>query len=244
MKTSNRIVVGITIAAIAFAAVVVVAARVMAGKAIRAEYTTEAGADRSITGSGEVVEEEVSIRSLDSIETSGVWKLEISRGETVSVRLSYPEYLADDVRVRTAGSTLDLGFDRDVSLRRGAQIPTATVVLPHLAALELSGATTARLEGLVGEALDIEMSGGTNLVGVGCVIERLRVDSSGAANIDLSDSKVRDARIGLSGAGNMTINMDGGEIRADLSGATRLVYTGEVSSRNIETSGVSSVKQR
>ena len=244
MKNSNKIVVGVAVAAIAFAAVVVVGSRAIAGRAVRPEFASGTSAAREITGTGSMVEEVVDVRSFDEIETSGVWKLEIRHGDEPSVRLSYPDYLEEEVRVQSQGSTLDLGFERDISLRRGGEMPTATIVVAALKRLEMSGATTAHVEGLSEDSLEIEMSGGTNFIGEDCTIGRLRVNSSGAANINLAGSKVRDARIDLSGAGNVEITMDGGELEADLSGATRLVYYGTVSRRDINTSGVSSVRQR
>ncbi len=244
MKASNKIVLGVVLASVAFAASIVVATRVMAGRAIRTEYAASRFDAGTGSGSDEMVQQGFYAQGFDEISTSGVWKIEITRGDTSSVELSYPESLADQIDVRVAHGTLIVGFKNSVRVGTPRVVPAAVIVLPALRDLQMSGATKATLAGFSEGRLDIEMSGGTVLVAQECTVEHLRINGSGASMIDMTSSRVRNASIELSGAGNMTIAMDGGKLEANLSGATRLVYSGEVSEQEIDTSGVSSVRRR
>ena len=55
---------------------------------------------------------------------------------------------------------------------------------------------------------------------------------------------VTDANVDISGAGNVKLQMAGGRLTGDLSGAANLEYSGTVSEETIDRSGMVSVRRR
>ncbi len=75
------------------------------------------------------------------------------------------------------------------------------------------------------------------------VANDLLVSADGASNMELSDFPVHNANVILSGASRATVNLDG-RLDADLSGASQLLYIGEPTMMDINTSGGSTVSKK
>ena len=69
------------------------------------------------------------------------------------------------------------------------------------------------------------------------------IESSGASTANLANFAVRDAHVNISGASNATVAASG-VLSGDVSGASRLYYTGTPTLGNIHTSGASSVNKK
>ena len=69
------------------------------------------------------------------------------------------------------------------------------------------------------------------------------LEVSGASVIDLGDFTVTDLSVAASGASSVTVNTSG-RLDVNLSGASRLYYTGGATIGSLEVSGASTVKQR
>jgi len=87
---------------------------------------------------------------------------------------------------------------------------------------QVSGASSVSLEGTAGDVV---------------------LQVSGASSMNLEDLTVDNASVGASGASSIKINASG-RLDLDLSGASRLYYTGGAMIGNLEMSGASTVKQR
>jgi hypothetical protein len=105
-------------------------------------------------------------------------------------------------------------------------------------AMEISGASNIECE-LKAHDVDLNVSGASkvNLDGSG---DDLLVDASGASRINLGDYSVINADIGMSGASSCNIDVSG-RIDIDLSGASKLEYTGRPVLGSISISGGSQV---
>jgi len=90
------------------------------------------------------------------------------------------------------------------------------------ARLNLSGASSVQLQGAAGD---------------------LAIDASGASRAELDNFPVASADVKLSGASGATVNLDG-RLDADLSGASRLSYSGEPTMGDIHTSGGSTLSKK
>ena len=103
----------------------------------------------------------------------------------------------------------------------GASTLTSNVTVDGDVQLIVSGASTVELEG---EANDIT------------------INASGASNVDLSTFSVNNADVLLSGASQATINLEG-ILNANVSGASHLLYIGNPTLGDIETSSGSTIEQ-
>ncbi len=196
------------------------------------------------TGSGLVTLEgsDFGFDNFSSINTEYSWDLVIRQGDSYDLTIIIPEELKEYLKVRKEGKTLYLSLQPRLRSFNGTL--RAEIVMPMLTELQTSGAASVRIKGFTGKNLEIESSGAFDLKGADSSFEDLSLESSGAANIDLSGVPVKNARIELSGAGNIKLRMNGGELTGALSGACNLVYSGTVSLQQIESSGLSSIRQR
>lgn len=132
----------------------------------------------------------------------------------------------------------------------------------HGLVARLSGASSLDMDGISAGETDIELSGASHVTG-GITVsgdvrfslsgastagleggaDDLAADVSGASGLDLSDFPVHNADVELSGASRATVNLDG-RLDADVSGASHLLYVGEPTLGDIQTSGGSTIGKR
>lgn len=92
--------------------------------------------------------------------------------------------------------------------------------------------------------LNVGISGGGRLTAKDSEITNLSLEAKGGSRADLTTSKTTNATIDLSGASVLTINMNGGSLKGEASGASKIVYSGNVRTQEIVTHGVSSVVKK
>jgi hypothetical protein len=182
----------------------------------------------------------------DGIEVSGQWQVTIERGDAWLVAVDAPAELVERLRVRLDGDTLDLAYESPWWLGEfdGNDGLRATITMPALESLEISGASMVRFSGFEGGMLSLDVSGAGNIRGAASRFDDLTLDASGAVSVDLGDVPVADAEVDISGAGNITLRMAGGRLTGDLSGAANLNYYGTVSEESVDKSGFVSVRRR
>lgn len=134
--------------------------------------------------------------------------------------------LADDFILNVSGASqanfTNMSVNKLTLDISGASRASGNVSASGNASLQASGASTITLSG---KAVDAD------------------IDSSGASTVNLTDFAVRDARVNVSGASNATVSATG-TLSGDVSGASRLYYTGNPTMGNIDTSGSSSVNKK
>lgn len=178
------------------------------------------------------------------IEASGRWDLTVARGDAWRVELDVPVELAERIEAGVEDGRLVLGFEGwlggcgDSDRCR----MNASITLPELREVRLSGATTVDFSGFDGEQLTVETSGAAEVDGSSSRYDELDVTTSGAGDIDLDDVTVTNAEVSVSGAGSIALRMAGGTLTGNLSGAASLRYSGTVSEENVSTSGAASVR--
>jgi Putative auto-transporter adhesin, head GIN domain len=182
----------------------------------------------------------------DGVEVSGQWQVNVERGDSWRVSLDVPAELIDEVETELRGDRLSIAFEGGWCagcFRDGLELK-ATVTMPALESLDISGTSFVRFSGFEGTNLSLDLSGAGEIRGVASRFEALRLDMSGAANVELADVPVRDANVDISGAGNVTLRMTGGRLSGDLSGAANLEYYGTVSAETVDRSGMVNVRHR
>ncbi len=185
----------------------------------------------------------------------------VARGERPTLSVTINENLVDHLRIRTEGGSLRIALDEDYDYER--LHAEAQAVTPSLAAVELSGASRARLVGfeaisvpkfaadlsgasalsgaVTAEQLTLDLSGASR-ADVGGVARVLDLDLSGASRAGLEGLPVESAGVALSGASRADVRADG-EVRGEASGASSLTVRGSAVIR-VETSGGSAISRR
>jgi len=125
----------------------------------------------------------------------------------------------------SGASSLDMvdmsAGDIEVTLS-GASLVTGSIKGSGDARFTLSGASRVRVEGAA---------------------DNLYIQASGASDLELSDFPVHNADANLSGASRAAVNLDG-RLDADLSGGSHLIYIGEPTMGDINTSGGSTISKK
>lgn len=193
--------------------------------------------------------DDLDLTGFDRIDARGVWEVSVRQGADWDVSLRYSDEIADELHVRVEDDRLVLGYDEHegFSWWRGLDFDNheqvvATITMPTLEAVDLSGAAEIDFSGFSGEQLTITASGAADITGDEGSYEELVLVVSGAGDVDLSDLPVDDARVVLSGAGDVTLNMNGGTLTGTVSGMGDVKYRGTVSNENVVVSGFSSVE--
>jgi hypothetical protein len=113
------------------------------------------------------------------------------------------------------------------------------VYAPDIENLEVSGAANVVLNDIDNQALSIDSSGASKIKLAGDTA-KLTIDVSGATKVEAEDLNTADADVDASGASHISVNVSG-SLRADASGASRVVYSGKPESIEKKTSGGGSV---
>jgi hypothetical protein len=200
----------------------------------------------------------------DALDISSSFEVDVIQGERFEVTVRVSEGILDRVEVAQDGSTLRLGVAARglLGFRMDDLELEATITMPELVAVDLSGASTMRCNGFASERdLRIDISGASTLDGAlsagDTIIDAsgastvslageggdLRVDASGASTVDLSDYVVADAKIDASGASNVDLDVRG-RLDAEAGGASSVHYGGSPELGSIDTSGAGSVRER
>ena len=196
--------------------------------------------------SGERTAQTYDFADFQGVEVGGQWQVTIERGDVWRVAVDAPAELIENVRIQLVGDVLDLGYegpwwfgglDGDDTLK-------ATITMPTLDSLEISGTSMVRFSGFESGALSLDVSGTGDVRGSASRFDALTLDVSGAVNVDLGDVPVANAEVDISGAGNVTLRMAGGRLTGELSGAANLNYYGTVSEASVDTSGFVNLRRR
>jgi hypothetical protein len=173
-----------------------------------------------VTGSGETATWEMDYSDFNKVEIGSAFDVQINRAESFLVRITIDKKLYEYLKIEQRGDTLHIGLKTNYVYRDTTQ--QATVNLPDLRRLELSGAAKATVTGFImTHSLDFELSGASQL--------ELGHTIAGNSGFSLSgDSQV-----------NGSIEMDDG--RFDLSGASRVNLSGTAKDISIDASGASNV---
>lgn len=215
----------------------------------------------SIKGSGNLVTDSKAISDFSKIDATDSFQVRITQSPDYAVVIKADDNLVEYLDIRKAGDTLVVGLVSGKSARNATLM--AEVALPHLIGVNLSGVSQAELHGITSQgSFAAELSGvsklrgdlqarhtkvalsgasGVDLEGSGTV---LALQGSGASTIDLEDFNVGSAEVALSGASTARLNVKDDIGPVTLSGASRLIYSGDPVIRDFETSGASSISAR
>lgn len=229
--------------------------------------------------SGSAVTKTYDFTGFTAVEAGNAFKVDIAQSENYSISIIINEKIADRLSVSLKGDTLKIGLKQPVFNLHST--PQATITMPDLRGLELSGASdgeaggfqssddfslnlsgassldldmetgdfsaelsgASRLSGyLKAASSDIEISGASRVTLSGSG-GNIRLDFSGASQGNLENYTVANADIELSGASQVSLDING-RLDTDLSGASRLSYSGHPTMGRLKTSGGSSLSPK
>jgi hypothetical protein len=194
------------------------------------------------------------------VVAGAVFDVVIKAGASPSVAVTVDDDLVEYLDVTVSGDRLQIQLKPNHDTSRATM--KAVVTLPELTSLELSGASSGRVEGFRSpQAVDIRLSGASRLEGeiecgdLGLTLSgssradlkgstgNLRLHASGASRAEIAQLLVKDANVEASGASHAAIHPSG-TLHARASGASSVVYAGEPATVDAHTSGSASVRPK
>lgn len=196
-------------------------------------FSLEIGAVR---GSGNLATETRSVSGFRSVETGGIFQVEITAKRDFGVEVEADDNLLPYIRTEVRGGVLRIESEK--RLRSGNPI-RIRVSAPEIEKLDVSGVSNVSLDNVANSVLTIEASGASKVKVTGETV-KFTVDVSGASKINADALKTENAQIDASGASFVSVNVSG-DLRSDISGASRVVYAGTPANIITKKSGASSV---
>jgi hypothetical protein len=212
----------------------------------------------AISGTGNPVTREFDFTDFDKVRAGSAFQVEIEQGDRYEVTVTVDENIEPYLDVAQSGDTVRIGLKPGTWLRNATL--RATVLMPALAAVDLSGATRGSLGGFSsGDRCSFAASGASTLRGtIDCgdvtvnasgasTIELageagdLEVEASGASRAVLGDFRAEDVRVNANGASRIEVYASG-RLTGEASGASTVQSVGKPASTNVRTSGASSVR--
>lgn len=189
-----------------------------------------------VKGSGNVVTQVRDVRGFDALDVSGAMDVEVVAQKEFSVEVEGDDNLLGFIRTEVRGNKLYIDSQKRYSTNGRIRI---RIGAPDIERLDVSGASIVSIADLKNSSLTIDSSGASKIKVTGQTND-LTVDMSGASKFEAFDLKAQNANIDASGACQMAVFV-AGDLKADLSGASKLNYEGSPKNIQKKTSGASSV---
>jgi len=212
-------------------------------------------------GSGKLQTKQFDYADFSEIHVGNAFQVEIAQASTFSVAVTTDDNLFEHLRVVKQGNALQIFYTPTANVRPSSGAK-ATITLPTLTRLNLSGATNGTLAGFKSEQnFDATISGASKLRG-DISSGNARVEATGASTVTLTGSAhnatfiasgasqlhldnfaVASANVELSGSSNGTFNAKS-KLDYNVSGASHLIYLGSPTIGKSQTSGGSSATRQ
>ena len=219
-------------------------------------------AQMNLTGSGNVVSQEEMITGFDKLDISSSFDVDVVQGDSFKVVIRVDDNLLEYVQAVKQGSTLKIGLEPMRAYNFSNTTMEADITMPDLTALDLSGSSTAVLNGfetsnsltfdlsgnselrgeIEGREVNFDLSGNSRILLSGSAAN-LRISASGNSEVDLSDFPGTDGRVDASGSSTVIVNLSG-RLDADASGGSDIFYLGNPQLGSIDTSGSSNIQPK
>ena len=157
-------------------------------------------------------EQTYDIRDVRELYAASGLALEITQGDTESLRVSASPNIMKRVHVDVTNHKLSLSVDNGLSHGFnwfGKSQVTFFIVIKDLAQLELSGGVEAKIGKLKLEKLIVKSSGGSEANFENLQIKDIFIDTSGGASVNLGVINSEKVKVQLSGGSEFNVNESG-----------------------------------
>lgn len=191
-----------------------------------------------VSGSGNVLTEQRNVGEFKSIDVSGAFTVEIVAQKDFAVEVETDDNILPLVKTEVEDGVLKIEREGHFLSRNKVLV---RVFAPNIEHLDISGASKISVDNLDNDFLNLDVSGASK-INVKGKTNRLKIDLSGASKIDAENLTAEKVSVEASGASKVDVFVSN-ELYADLSGASRVNYSGEPQIVEKKTSGASSVNK-
>ncbi|MBS1794599.1 MAG: DUF2807 domain-containing protein [Acidobacteria bacterium] len=192
-----------------------------------------------IQGSGTAKTETRSLSGFKEIKVENALHVEVTVQKDFAFTITADDNLLEHIKTEVSGGTLVIATKDNIAPKTKIEI---RVSLPELTKLNVSGASTAVVAGAKTDALKLDASGASK-IRVDGEVKSVEAGASGASGVEAENLKTENAKVNASGASNITVAPTG-ELDAEASGASTVIYTNEPKSIKQNASGASSIRKK
>lgn len=180
----------------------------------------DGGSLGSLSGSGTPASKTFDYSGFSGVRVDTAFAATITQGDAYAVSVTVDDNLVEHLRVEVDGDTLNIRLDPDYDYSDTDL--TATVTMPGLKALEVTGGSSADVSGFAaGDDLGLEVSG--------------------AGTVAFAGMRAGKVEVNVSGAGEVSGQLDAEEISGEVSGAGEVMLEGSATKMKLEASGAGKV---
>ena len=190
-------------------------------------------------GSGNIKTENREVSGFKKLDVSGAFEVEIVAQKDFSLEVEADDNLLPLIKTEVSGETLVIKTEKSIKSGNPLKI---RISAPDINDIDLSGASKVNLTNLNNDALKLDSSGASKIKLDGTT-KNFDVEMSGASRLDAENLKAENVSVDSSGASQLNV-FASNELKADLSGATHVTYSGNPKNVEKKTSGASSVNQK
>ena len=191
-----------------------------------------------VNGSGNVVDQTRTVADFNKIDVSAGIQVRVDAGPRSALGVRGEDNILPHVRTEVRGSTLFIGYERDVSVRTHAPVQVV-LSMPALDGLSASGGSRLDASTPTRDALAIASSGGAHVHLAAAVRPRaLAIEASGGSEVTVDGVSTGPASISASGSATITLAGQANGLVLEFSGASELrAAKMRVESLEVEGSG-------
>lgn len=191
---------------------------------------------------------EYKVRNFDGLDITWLYKVELTRASHYSVSVDAPDFILPYLRIEVRGNILclevrDLPRDIKRKIENGRNEVRATVSMPELVTLKMSGASSLSAKDEFqhkNNKFTLRLSGAAAARGLSVRATEADIDCSGASKFDLKGDFDRVDCV-LSGAANGKLEASPKAAELVMSGSGRLDWDGKAGKVNVTASGAANL---
>ncbi|CAN5570678.1 head GIN domain-containing protein [soil metagenome] len=192
-----------------------------------------------VHGSGNVTKENRGLSGFKSIDVGGIYQVEITGQKDFAVEVEADDNLLPLITTTVEDGVLRIETEGKISPTTQVRIRIAA---PDIDKLDVSGVANVTLNDIKNNNLLVDASGASKIKIAGETRD-LTIDVSGATKIDAESLSTENATVDASGASGVTVNVSG-DLKADASGASKILYTGSPANVEKSSHGASRVSEK
>ncbi len=192
-----------------------------------------------VHGSGTMKTDVRDLSGFSAIDVSGAFEVEIVAQKDFSVEVEADDNLLEFIKTEIKGDTLKIKSTKRLKSSGPLKV---RITVPNIESLDLSGASKVTLANLNSDSLHLDSSGASKITIEG-ITKSFEIEMSGASKLDAENLKAENVSVDSSGASSAHVYVTN-ELKANLSGATNVTYSGSPKSVQKKASGASSVREK
>lgn len=192
-----------------------------------------------VKGSGNIKTEQRDVAEFKSVKVGGAIVVEITAQKDYSLEVEGDDNILPLITTEFDGDTLKIRSEKGYSTSTPIKVKISA---PNIEDLDLSGASKVSIVNLDNESLNVDTNGASKISCEGKT-KNLTVDMSGASNFDSEKLSAENVSVDSSGASKASVSVKD-SLKAELSGASKVVYYGNPTNIEKTTSGASSIVGR